>query len=89
MPVQPILCVNSYEACPKGTVLVRPGTVILESKSRDGDALADRILRALGARPAESCSKYCAGVALTHAGVPANPMRPLLRRHFSGALSSR
>jgi len=71
------------------TAALRPGTVILESKSRDGDALADRILRALGARPAEGCSKYCAGVALTHAGVPANHMRPLLRRHFSGALSSR
>ncbi len=68
---------------------MRPGTVILESKSHDGDALADRILRTLGARPAEGCSKYCAGVALTRAGVPANPLLPLLRRHFSGAHPSR
>ena len=62
-----------------------PGAVILESKSRYGAAAADRALRALGVRPVADCSKYCVGVALTRAGVRANPLRPLLQRHFERA----
>jgi VTC domain len=58
-----------------------PGMAIVESKSDRGNALADRTLRDLGHRPQPDCSKYCLGVALTRA-VPANPLRPLLRRHF-------
>ena len=58
------------------------GAVILESKSRTGVALADGVLRALGVRPVRGCSKYCLGIAATRAGVPTNPFRPLLRRHF-------
>jgi hypothetical protein len=61
-----------------------PGTAILESKSPRGNALADRVLRALGERPQEDCSKYCLGVGLTRA-VTSNPLRPLLRRHFHAA----
>ena len=79
----------AFRAPGGATAELRPGTVILESKSHDADALADRVLRALGVRPADGCSKYCAGVALTHPGVAANPLRPLLRAHFSGAHPSR
>ena len=57
------------------------GAAIVESKSLRGNALADRALRELGHRPETACSKYCLGVALTRA-VAANPLRPLLRRHF-------
>jgi VTC domain len=59
-----------------------PGTAIVESKSARGNAAADRALRELGHRPEAGCSKYCLGVALTRA-VAGNPLRPLLRRHFS------
>jgi hypothetical protein len=59
-----------------------PGAVIVETKSAGG-AAADRALRALGSRPAERCSKYCLGVALTHPGVRRNTLLPLLRRHFA------
>ena len=62
-----------------------PGAVILESKSQNGAAAAGRALRALGVRPVADCSKYCVGVALTRAGVRANPLRPLLQRHFERA----
>jgi len=58
------------------------GAVILESKSRTGAALADAVLRGLGARPVAGCSKYGLGIALTRPGVTANPYRRLLRRHF-------
>ena len=62
-----------------------PGAVILESKSVHGGAAADRALRALDVRPVADCSKYCLGVALTHVDVRANPLRPLLSRHFERA----
>jgi VTC domain len=56
--------------------------VIVESKSAAGNALADRVLRSLGARPEGACSKYCLGVGLTNPTVNSNPLRRLLRRHF-------
>jgi hypothetical protein len=62
-----------------------PGTVIVESKSACGNAVADRALRALGARPQSGCSKYCLGVGFTNATVNSNSLRPLLRRHFRAA----
>jgi hypothetical protein len=61
------------------------GRVILESKSRGGRALADRVLRAMGVRPVEGCSKYCLGIALTRPSARANAQRGLLRRHFEAA----
>ena len=61
-----------------------PGMAIVESKSLRGNALADRVLLALGHRPEPVCSKYCLGVALTRP-VAGNPLRPLLRRHFQAA----
>ena len=57
-------------------------TVIVESKSASGSAVADRALRALGARPEGACSKYCLGVGLTNPRVNSNALRRLLRRHF-------
>jgi hypothetical protein len=63
-------------------------TVILESKSRHGDARADRVLRALGARPVPICSKYCIGVGFTRPDVTSNRLRPLLRRHFESIMTT-
>jgi hypothetical protein len=60
-------------------------TVIVESKSPRGNAVADRALRTLGARPEAACSKYCLGVGLTNPHVKSNGLRPLLRRHFRAA----
>lgn len=61
------------------------GTAIMESKSRNGAALADAMLRSLGARPVSGCSKYALGIAVTRPGVKANPYLTLLRRHFEEA----
>jgi CotH kinase protein/VTC domain len=58
---------------------------IVESKSPRGNAVADRALRALGARPEPGCSKYCLGVGFTNPRVKSNGLRPLLRRHFRAA----
>jgi len=58
------------------------GVVILESKSARGGARADRVLRELGARPVEACSKYCLGIGMTRPDVRVNPFRRLLTRWF-------
>jgi VTC domain len=58
------------------------GAVIVESKSPRGRSLADRVLRELGARPVEACSKYCLGIGMTRPELPANPFRRLLDRWF-------
>ena len=58
------------------------GAVIVESKSPRGVAQADRVLRELGVRPTEACSKYCLGIGMTRPGLPANPFRRLLSRWF-------
>lgn len=63
---------------------LREGLAIVESKSAGGGAVADRILRGLGARPLSSCSKYCLGIGLTRPDASANSFRPLLRRYFEG-----
>lgn len=60
--------------------------VIVESKSPRGNAIADRELRAIGARPENLCSKYCLGVGFTRTDVKSNDLRPLLRRCFAPAL---
>ena len=46
--------------------------VIVESKSARGNAIADRALRGLGARPEGGCSKYCLGVGFTRPDVNSN-----------------
>lgn len=66
-----------------GMVAARRDHVLLESKSANGAAAADRILRGMGVRPV-STSKYCLGVALLH-DVPANRWHPVLRRYFGSA----
>jgi len=64
------------------------GAVILESKSLRGAGLADRVLRELGERPVEACSKYCLGIAMTRPQVPVNPFRRLLGRWFVPAAAA-
>ena len=59
--------------------------VIVESKSLGGRAIAERELRALGARPEPGCSKYCLGIGFTRPDLSSHRMLPLLRRHFQPA----
>jgi hypothetical protein len=61
---------------------IRPGHVLIETKSGSQLGTVDRFLLALGARPLTMCSKYALGIALANAALPTNPYRPLLRRHF-------
>ena len=65
-----------------GTAALADGHAIIESKSTTGRGTADRHLRALHTRPITSCSKYCAGIGLTHHGVKTNPFTRLLRQYY-------
>jgi len=62
---------------------MREDLALVESKSRRGRGVADRALRDAGVRPAELCSKFCLGIALTRPGVRTNRLRPLLTRGFT------
>ncbi|MEV0824052.1 polyphosphate polymerase domain-containing protein [Nonomuraea rubra] len=58
----------------------RGDLVLLESKSVDGKALIDKVLRGMGVRPV-SVSKYCLAVAALRE-LPANRWHPVLRRYL-------
>lgn len=58
---------------------------ILETKSANGNGLADRILRGLHQHPVKHCSKYCAGMAFLHTGLKHNMFKQALRK--LGAIS--
>jgi hypothetical protein len=62
------------------SVLARWDRVLLESKSVDGRAVVDHVLRGLGVRPV-SVSKYCLAVAALRR-VPANRWQPVMREYF-------
>ena len=61
---------------------MRPGHVLIETKSGSQLGTVDRLLLALRARPVTMCSKYSLGVALANRALPTSPYRPLLRRYF-------
>ena len=63
------------------TTTLSAGHVVLESKVAGHASTVDRLLRALGERPAV-ISKYCIGVASLDRGVPTNPWRRTLRAFF-------
>ncbi|MFB4266076.1 polyphosphate polymerase domain-containing protein [Nonomuraea sp. GTA35] len=58
----------------------RGDLVLLESKSVDGKALIDKVLRGLGVRPV-TVSKYCLAVAALRE-LPANRWHPVLQRYL-------
>lgn len=59
-----------------------PGDLVLvESKTVGGAGRVDAVLWRLGHRPV-SLSKYCAGLALLHPGLPANRWNRTLRHRF-------
>ena len=62
-----------------------PGRALVETKAPRPGGGAESLLRRLGARPLEGCSKFCLGLALAHPHLTDNPFRPVLRAHFKGS----
>lgn len=59
---------------------VDPSIYILETKSANGNGLADTILRRFHQHPTKHCSKYCASIAVTHKDFKHNRFLPVLRK---------
>jgi hypothetical protein len=71
-----------------GDAALSESHAILEAKTPSGRGRADRALLDFGVRPV-SCSKYCAGIGLTHPEVHSNPWARLMRRYFTAAAAAR
>jgi VTC domain len=63
-----------------GTPRTDPEVLILETKSERGNGIADAILRSLGQRPTNGCSKYCVGMSATGQVQRFNRFRPALKK---------
>ncbi len=53
---------------------------IVETKSANGNGLADKILRHWHQHPTKQCSKYCVGMSMTGAVTKYNRFRPALSK---------
>ena len=53
---------------------------IVETKSSNGNGIADKILRGLHQHPTDRCSKYCVGMSMTGAVAKHNRFLPALRK---------
>lgn len=62
------------------TRVVRPHMLIIETKSKRGNGIADKILRSMHMHPTKRCSKYCIGMAATGQVDRRNRFLPALRR---------
>jgi VTC domain len=53
---------------------------IIETKSANGNGVADKVLRSLHRHPMKHCSKYCTGTAALREGIRTNNFRPVMRK---------
>ncbi|MBA4264175.1 MAG: vacuolar transporter [Comamonadaceae bacterium] len=57
-----------------------PDVFVVETKSANGNGVADKILRSLHQHPTKSCSKYCVGMAALQTVERHNKFLPALRK---------
>ncbi len=57
-----------------------PDVFVVETKSANGNGVADKILRSLHQHPTQSCSKYCVGMAALQTVARHNRFLPALRK---------
>jgi VTC domain len=62
------------------TKLVNDDKFIVETKSSNGNGLADKVLRSLHRHPSKHCSKYCAATAALNSDVKTNNFRMVMRK---------
>jgi VTC domain len=66
--------------CGTATQSIDDGIFIVETKSANGNGIADKILRGLHRHPMKHCSKYCAGTAMVGPSLKTNNFRQILRK---------
>lgn len=66
----------------KGTkaITLSPHILIVETKSRNANGIADSILRSVHQHPINKCSKYCLGLCITRQVERINNFMPALRK---------
>lgn len=64
----------------KHSCCTNPDVFVVETKSANGNGIADKILRALHQHPTSRCSKYCVGMAALQAVERHNKFLPALRK---------
>jgi hypothetical protein len=62
------------------TQLVGDDTFIVETKSSNGNGIADKVLRSLHRHPSKHCSKYCTATAVLNVDVKSNNFRTVMRK---------
>ncbi len=62
------------------TLLVDDEKFIVETKSSNGNGIADKVLRSLHRHPSKHCSKYCTATAALNAEVKTNNFRIVMRK---------
>jgi VTC domain len=70
-----LVFMNSNASCP-----VDGDVFVVETKSSNGNGIADKVLRSLHRHPTKHCSKYCAGIAALREDVTSNNFLPVLRK---------
>jgi hypothetical protein len=53
---------------------------IVETKSANGNGIADKVLRSLHRHPSKHCSKYCTATAMMNADVKSNNFKMVMRK---------
>jgi VTC domain len=53
---------------------------IVETKSANGNGIADKVLRSLHRHPSKHCSKYCTATAILNANVKSNNFKMVMRK---------
>ena len=62
---------------------VPPSLSIFETKSKNGNGIADKILRAASIPRVKGCSKFCLSMALSGQVSRYNKFLPIIRKHFN------
>jgi VTC domain len=62
------------------TQLVPDDKFIVETKSSNGNGIADKVLRSLHRHPSKHCSKYCTATAVLNTDVKTNNFRTVMRK---------
>lgn len=63
-------------------VSIPTNIAIFETKSINGNGIADKILRSESIRTVSGCSKFCIAMAVSGAVPRYNKFRPVIRKHF-------
>ena len=62
------------------TQFVAEDKFIVETKSSNGNGIADKVLRSLHRHPSKHCSKYCTATAVLNSDVKTNNFRTVMRK---------